>query len=79
VARFENHVRIDKTVTDAWGIPVLHIDVKDSDNELNMAKDAADTMEDLFKSGGLGGPFEDGPVLPAGLQHSRGGHVPHGR
>jgi choline dehydrogenase-like flavoprotein len=52
VARFENHVRINKTVTDAWGIPVLHVDVKDSDNELKMAKDAADTMEDLFKTAG---------------------------
>ncbi len=52
VPRFENHVRINKAVTDAWGIPVLHIDVKDSDNELNMAKDAANTMEELFKSAG---------------------------
>ncbi|HZL55676.1 MAG TPA: GMC family oxidoreductase [Bryobacteraceae bacterium] len=52
VPRFENHVRIDKNVNDAWGIPVLHVDVKDSDNELNMAKDAANTMEDLFKTAG---------------------------
>lgn len=52
VPRFENHVRINKTVADAWGIPVLHVDVKDSDNELNMAKDSADTMEELFKTAG---------------------------
>jgi choline dehydrogenase-like flavoprotein len=52
VARFENHVRINKDVKDAWGIPVLHVDVKDSDNELNMAKDSADTMEDLFHAAG---------------------------
>ncbi len=52
VPRFENHVRINKTVVDAWGIPVLHVDVKDSDNELNMAKDSADTMEDVFKNAG---------------------------
>jgi hypothetical protein len=44
VARFENHVRINKGVTDAWGIPVVHVDVRDSDNELNMAKDAADKI-----------------------------------
>ncbi len=49
-ARFENHVTIDKEVKDAWGIPVLHIDVKDGDNEHNMAKDAADTLEDIFTS-----------------------------
>jgi choline dehydrogenase-like flavoprotein len=52
VARFENHVRINKEVVDAWGIPVLHIDVKDSDNELNMAKDAANTFEELFHEAG---------------------------
>jgi choline dehydrogenase-like flavoprotein len=52
VPRFENHVRIDKSVTDAWGIPVLHIDVKDSANEHNMAKDAADTAEELLKAAG---------------------------
>jgi choline dehydrogenase-like flavoprotein len=49
-ARFENHVTIDKEVKDAWGIPVLHIDVKDGDNEHNMAKDAANTLEDIFTS-----------------------------
>ena len=52
MARYENHVRINKDVKDAWGIPVLHVDVKDSDNELNMAKDSADTMEELFKAAG---------------------------
>ena len=52
MARFENHVRINKDVKDAWGIPVLHIDVKDSDNERKMAKDAADTLEELFHAGG---------------------------
>jgi len=51
-ARFENHVRINKDVTDAWGIPALHVDVKDSDNEHNMARDAANTMEELFLEAG---------------------------
>ena len=40
VARYENKVSINKNILDAWGIPTLHIDVKDSDNELNMAKDS---------------------------------------
>jgi choline dehydrogenase-like flavoprotein len=31
---------------------VLHIDVRDSANEYNMAKDAADTAESLFKEAG---------------------------
>ena len=50
--RFENHVRINKLVKDAWGIPVLHAEVKDSANEHNMAKDAADTAEDMLKAAG---------------------------
>jgi len=50
--RFENHVRINKEVKDAWGIPVLHIDVKDTPNEYAMARDAADTFEELFRAAG---------------------------
>ena len=46
--RFENHVSINKEVKDAWGIPALHIDVKDGDNEHNMARDAANTLEEMF-------------------------------
>jgi choline dehydrogenase-like flavoprotein len=49
-ARYENHVRINKTVSDAWGIPALHIEVKDGVNEFAMAKDAADTFEEMFKT-----------------------------
>jgi len=52
VPRFENHVSINKTVNDEWGIPVLHIEVRDSANEINQAKDAADTAEELFRAAG---------------------------
>ena len=52
VARFENHVTINKDLVDAWGIPTLHIDFRDSDNERNLAKDAADTLEELFHAAG---------------------------
>ncbi|MGC2661049.1 MAG: GMC family oxidoreductase [Bryobacteraceae bacterium] len=52
VARFENHVRIDDKVTDRWGIPVLHIEARDSENERNLTKDAADTIEDWFHQAG---------------------------
>jgi choline dehydrogenase-like flavoprotein len=51
-ARYENHVRINKNVSDAWGIPALHIEVKDGDNERNMAKDAANSIEELFHAAG---------------------------
>lgn len=40
LGRYENHVSIDPTVVDAWGIPVLRIQTRYTDNEFNMAKDA---------------------------------------
>lgn len=52
VARFENHVRINKDVKDAYGIPVLHIEARDGDNETRLRKDAADTIEEWFHEAG---------------------------
>ena len=49
LARYENHVSIDKNVVDAWDIPVLHIDTKYTDNEFNMARDAVDTASNSPK------------------------------
>ncbi len=34
LARYENHVSIDKNVVDAWDIPVLRIETKYTDNEI---------------------------------------------
>ncbi len=45
--RYENHVAISKTVKDAWGIPVLDIRCKYGENEVNMARDAVATMEEV--------------------------------
>jgi choline dehydrogenase-like flavoprotein len=53
LARYENHVRIDKEVVDAWGIPALHIDTKYTDNEFNMARDAVDTSLELAQAAGF--------------------------
>lgn len=52
VARFENHVRINPDVKDRWGIPVLHIEARDGENERNLTKDAADTIEEVFHEAG---------------------------
>lgn len=52
VARFENHVRINPDVKDRWGIPVLHIEARDTDNEKNLRKDAADSLEEWFHEAG---------------------------
>ena len=53
LGRYENHVRIDKDRTDAWGIPVLHVDTKYTDNEFNMSKDATDTCCELAEAAGF--------------------------
>ena len=53
LARYENHVRINKDVNDAWGIPVLHIETKYTDNEYNMARDAVDTSIELAEAAGF--------------------------
>jgi choline dehydrogenase-like flavoprotein len=52
VARYENHVRINPDVKDKWGIPVLHIEARDSQNETNLRRDAANTAEELFHEAG---------------------------
>jgi choline dehydrogenase-like flavoprotein len=53
LARYENHVSIDKTVVDAWDIPVLRIDTKYTDNEFNMARDAVDTSVAMAEAAGF--------------------------
>jgi choline dehydrogenase-like flavoprotein len=53
LARYENHVRINKDVVDAWDIPVLHIDTKYTDNEFNMARDAVDISVELAEAAGF--------------------------
>ena len=47
--RFENHVSIDKNVSDAWGIPALHIQARYTDNEFHMARDAMNTLAGLCR------------------------------
>jgi choline dehydrogenase-like flavoprotein len=53
LSRYENHVSIDKTKVDAWGIPCLHIDAKYTDNEFNMARDSVDTCAEMAEEAGF--------------------------
>jgi choline dehydrogenase-like flavoprotein len=53
LARFENRCEIDpEGVVDAWGIPVLRMHVEHSDNEREMARDAAETSEEILRAAG---------------------------
>ena len=51
--RYEHQVAIDASVVDAWNIPVLRIDTKYTDNEIDMARDAVDTGIALAESAGF--------------------------
>src|SRR5258708_12193674 len=50
--RKENRVSLDKEVKDAWGIPVLRFDYRFSDNEIKMAKDMAETADEMLRPAG---------------------------
>lgn len=51
--RLENYVEIDPDgVVDKWGIPVLRINAQYSDNEREMARDAAETAEEIMRAAG---------------------------
>jgi choline dehydrogenase-like flavoprotein len=50
--RKENRVLLDPEVRDAWGIPVLRFDYRFGDNELKMARDMADSLEEMLTLAG---------------------------
>jgi choline dehydrogenase-like flavoprotein len=53
LGRYENHVRINKDKVDAWGIPVLHVETKYTDNEYNMAMDAVEVGSAVAEAAGF--------------------------
>ena len=64
--RYENHVRIDKNVVDAWGIPALNVHARYTDNEFNMAKDAVDTLAEVCRSAGFEVLHKNEKMFPPG-------------
>jgi choline dehydrogenase-like flavoprotein len=50
--RRENRVRLDDEITDAWGIPVLRFEYRFGDNEMKMARDMADSLEEMLTLAG---------------------------
>ena len=50
--RKENRVLLDPEIKDAWGLPVLRFDYRFGDNEMKMAKDMADSVEEMLKAAG---------------------------
>jgi choline dehydrogenase-like flavoprotein len=50
--RKENRITLDPEVKDAWGLPVIRFDYRFGENELNMAKDMAVTIEEMLAAAG---------------------------
>jgi choline dehydrogenase-like flavoprotein len=68
LARFENHVLINKDVVDAWGIPVLHVEMAHGDNEREMVKDMGDTAGEMLEAAGAQEiRVSHGPVSTPGI------------
>jgi choline dehydrogenase-like flavoprotein len=57
-------------VVDAWGIPVLKMHIQYSDNEREMAKDAAETSEEILRAAGA-------EVVSTGGQMTAPGRIIH--
>jgi len=52
LARFENQVSINKDVVDAWGIPVVHIDMAYGDNERRLVEDMGESAAEVLEAAG---------------------------
>jgi choline dehydrogenase-like flavoprotein len=50
--RKDNRVTLDPVVKDAWGLPVLRFDFTFGENELKMAKDMAQSLEEMLTLAG---------------------------
>ena len=50
LARYENEVAIDPSVTDTWGVPVLRFNYKFGENEKNMCEDMARSGREMFEA-----------------------------
>jgi choline dehydrogenase-like flavoprotein len=50
--RWENIVETDPEVKDAWGVPSVRFNYRFGDNERKMAKDMADTAEEMMRATG---------------------------
>ncbi len=51
--RYENHVSLDPTVKDAWGIPVARIECSHSQDEVNMVAHMKRKLPEIAAAGGL--------------------------
>ncbi|HJQ23707.1 MAG TPA: GMC family oxidoreductase [Blastocatellia bacterium] len=53
LSRYENYVDLDPEAKDRWGVPALRFHYKFGDNEKKMAKDMAETAQEMFEAAGI--------------------------
>lgn len=71
--RKENRILLDSAVKDAWGLPVLRFDYRFGDNELAMAADMADSLEEMLTAAGAEDiKIEREPYAPGWSVHEIG-------
>lgn len=74
LARKENRVEIDRARADAWGVPILKMNVSWSDNELKMFADAQHEAMAMLKAAGAETPkLYDERSKPGAAIHETGG------
>ncbi|MGV3520228.1 GMC oxidoreductase [Luteitalea sp.] len=49
----DNRITVDRTKTDRYGVPLLHIDYRTRDNERKMLEHMADTIEEIAHASGV--------------------------
>lgn len=70
---YDNRVTLDPEVTDAWGIPALHIDAKWGANEMHLYKMMLDEAEELLTIAGAKHTVRQrDPRWPGGATHELG-------
>ncbi len=65
--RFENRVSLDPTRTDAWGIPIPHIEFAYGENEVKMAADQVRCMREMAEAAGFVVERARDQLAPPGL------------
>ena len=78
LARKENFVAIDKERKDAWGIPVLSINMSWSDNERALYHDGQQQAAEMLEAAGAKDAQITGEYSVPGFLHPRTRHGPHG-
>lgn len=74
IPKESNHVALDKEKKDAWGIPLLHINVDYDDNDEKMVKDFFEQFSEMYTKAGFTNIRTSDSKQAAGLDiHEMGG------